>query len=324
VAAGLTINQSLSGSAGATNWNSINISSDNVAGAFLCDLNLTHSFGGSAATGGRCGYFGWLIQTAATNVSNSIRAYEGMTGVAQSNSGDGGTNTGAGALGAYYGANFIGRNGGINVYEVNGVELDVMTTSGASQKYVFGLAVANYCATQGAVTDAGVIIYSGGSIAASGGSGPWGPGVGFKNGILFAELESNGRVPISASGTVLGASVTSLSNIPVTNGIDLRNFSISGQAFASNGFGVDGSGNLFAAGGVVAYGGAAVPAGGTSGVGFKMSSVTNLGVFFGSGVPTLSAAQGSLYLRSDGNSTSTRMYINTNGSTGWTNVVTAA
>ena len=66
-----------------------------------------------------------------------------------------------------------------------------------------------------------------------------------------------------------------------------------------------------------------VPAGGTTGAGYKLSSTTNLGVFFGSGVPTLSAAQGSLYLRTDGSSTSTRLYVNTTGSTTWTAVTTA-
>lgn len=68
----------------------------------------------------------------------------------------------------------------------------------------------------------------------------------------------------------------------------------------------------------------AIPAGGTAGAGFNLSTTLNFGIYFGSGVPTLSAAQGSLYLRSDGSSPSTRMYVNTNGSTGWTNVVTAA
>jgi hypothetical protein len=67
----------------------------------------------------------------------------------------------------------------------------------------------------------------------------------------------------------------------------------------------------------------AVPAGGTAGSGYKFSSTSNLGVFFGSGAPTLSAAQGSLYMRTDGSSTSTRLYVNTNGTTGWTNVTTA-
>ena len=49
-----------------------------------------------------------------------------------------------------------------------------------------------------------------------------------------------------------------------------------------------------------------------------------LGVYIGSGVPTVAAGQGSLYLRTDGSSTSTRAYINTNGSTTWTALTTAA
>ena len=51
---------------------------------------------------------------------------------------------------------------------------------------------------------------------------------------------------------------------------------------------------------------------------------TTLGLYWGSGAPTCSGAQGSLYMRTDGSSTSTRLYVNTNGSTGWTNVTTAA
>jgi hypothetical protein len=73
-----------------------------------------------------------------------------------------------------------------------------------------------------------------------------------------------------------------------------------------------------------AYSGTAVPAGGTTGSGIKLSSTADLGVFFGSGAPTLSAAQGSLYIRTDGSSTSTRAYVNTNGTTGWTAITTAA
>lgn len=68
----------------------------------------------------------------------------------------------------------------------------------------------------------------------------------------------------------------------------------------------------------------AVPAGGTTNMGIQLSSTASLGLFFGSGSPTLSAAQGSIYIRTDGSSTSTRLYINTNGTTGWTNVTTAA
>jgi hypothetical protein len=53
-------------------------------------------------------------------------------------------------------------------------------------------------------------------------------------------------------------------------------------------------------------------------------TVGQVQIFSGSGAPTFSAPQGSLYLRTDGSSTSTRAYINTNGSTTWTAVTTAA
>jgi hypothetical protein len=56
----------------------------------------------------------------------------------------------------------------------------------------------------------------------------------------------------------------------------------------------------------------------------RVGATAGLGVYFGSGAPTISAAQGSLYMRTDGSSTSTRLYVNTNGTTGWTNVTTAA
>jgi len=75
---------------------------------------------------------------------------------------------------------------------------------------------------------------------------------------------------------------------------------------------------------VIAMSGTSIPAGGTAGKGLRFSSTANYGVFFGSGAPSLSAAKGSLYLRSDGTGTSNRAYINTDGSTTWTAITTAA
>jgi hypothetical protein len=49
-----------------------------------------------------------------------------------------------------------------------------------------------------------------------------------------------------------------------------------------------------------------------------------LGVYFGSGAPTVSAAKGSLYLRSDGSGVNDRMYVNTDAGTTWTAVTTVA
>lgn len=67
--------------------------------------------------------------------------------------------------------------------------------------------------------------------------------------------------------------------------------------------------------------GTALTSGGSTTMRFLASS-GSLGIYFGSGAPTISAAQGSLYIRSDGSSTITRGYINTNGSTTWTPITT--
>jgi hypothetical protein len=75
-------------------------------------------------------------------------------------------------------------------------------------------------------------------------------------------------------------------------------------------------------GNVTADSGTAPVAGGMAA--FLMSSTAGLGIYVGSGAPTIAAAQGSIYLRTDGSSTSTRLYVNTTGSTTWTNVTTAA
>ena len=78
---------------------------------------------------------------------------------------------------------------------------------------------------------------------------------------------------------------------------------------------------LTATGNITADSTQAVVAGGAAA--FLATTTANLGIFVGSGAPTVSAAQGSLYIRTDGSSTSTRLYVNTNGTTGWTNVTTA-
>jgi hypothetical protein len=53
-------------------------------------------------------------------------------------------------------------------------------------------------------------------------------------------------------------------------------------------------------------------------------TTNNFGIWWGSGAPTTTAAQGSLYLRTDGSSTASRAYINTAGTTVWTALITAA
>jgi hypothetical protein len=64
----------------------------------------------------------------------------------------------------------------------------------------------------------------------------------------------------------------------------------------------------------------------TAGGGDALFTATTsaIGIYAGSGAPTISAAQGSIYLRTDGAGVASRLYINTTGSTTWTAVSTAA
>jgi hypothetical protein len=51
-----------------------------------------------------------------------------------------------------------------------------------------------------------------------------------------------------------------------------------------------------------------------------------VGVYFGTGNPNtaLTAPQGSLFLSTNGNTTATRLFINSNGTTGWVAITTAS
>lgn len=51
---------------------------------------------------------------------------------------------------------------------------------------------------------------------------------------------------------------------------------------------------------------------------------TQPSVVAGTGAPTFSAPKGTLFIRLDGSSVSTRLYVNTNGSTTWTSFTSAA
>lgn len=82
--------------------------------------------------------------------------------------------------------------------------------------------------------------------------------------------------------------------------------------------------NVDATGTVAVASATATPAGGSTSVRIVFGTTAGFGVYVGSGAPSVSAAQGSLYLRSDGSSTSTRAYINSDGSTTWVAITTAS
>lgn len=127
-------------------------------------------------------------------------------------------------------------------------------------------------------------------------------------------------------GNLIGIVAAGSNTITTTGNITGGNILTSGQVSATanvTGGNIKTGGQVSATGNALFLASTAVPVGGTAGAGIMMSSTAQLGVFFGSGAPTLAAAQGSLYLRTDGSSTSTRLYVNTTGSTSWTAVTTA-
>lgn len=70
--------------------------------------------------------------------------------------------------------------------------------------------------------------------------------------------------------------------------------------------------------------GEALPAGGNANASITATSTASFGIYFGSGAPSVSAAKGSLYLRSDGSGVGDRAYINTDGAGTWTAITTVA
>lgn len=70
--------------------------------------------------------------------------------------------------------------------------------------------------------------------------------------------------------------------------------------------------------------GASATAGGAEAIRIGTGALGVLGIYWGSGAPTFAAPKGSLYLRTDGSSTSTRSYIASDAVGGWTNHTTAA
>jgi hypothetical protein len=80
--------------------------------------------------------------------------------------------------------------------------------------------------------------------------------------------------------------------------------------------------SVSATGNVTADSNVALVAGGASAF-IATNTAVGMGVYIGSGAPTVAAAKGSIYLRSDGSSASTRLYVS-DGSTTWIAVTTAS
>lgn len=138
--------------------------------------------------------------------------------------------------------------------------------------------------------------------------------------------ETNAGIHLHSSGTgsvLLGTNggsgqVEVLSTASVNRRLTLTGSNGGNPTISTTGGNVAITPAVIGAASITAHGGTAIPTGGTAGAGFLLSSTANFGIFFGTGAPTLAAAQNSIYIRADGSSALTRLYSNTNGGTTWT------
>ena len=185
---------------------------------FSVNMRVRHRFGGSAAKGGRIAVYGSAELIADTHASNANRNYVGVQGSAYAISDDGGTNTGAGALGAIFGGGFAAYApaAATNMLDIVGAEFDTFTQTGSSAKYVRGISINGCNAVRGATLDSAITI---GGLAAV---GVYGAHIGWKYGMIFTD--ENGADPFYASSILIGTQFQSTKTI--ATGIDLQQFTM--------------------------------------------------------------------------------------------------
>ena len=115
-----------------------------------------------------------------------------------------------------------------------------------------------------------------------------------------------GTVDPGSNNLVVGGNITATGNISGVTG-NLTTITSSGVISSS--------------GKITALTGGTTVAGGNATAGLALGTL-GIGIYFGSGTPSITAATGSLYLRTDGTSLTGRMYINTTGASTWTAVST--
>lgn len=214
-------------------YNSIVISSDDADTDGLTGGNqafsVTHNFGGSNMKGSRIGNYTRVNLTSPSSSSNLAKEYVGVSGYSVAASADGGTDTGSGAKGSFFGANFVAATQAsiTNLYGIIGGEVNIVVRTGSSTQRKVGWAIVGGAedAVQGTTWDSALVI-----------SNQTGA-VGWNDGILVGN--TNGQFPITTSGNILRSTAGT-----VTRGIDLNATTFSSSAFRSNGFSIGPSGQI--------------------------------------------------------------------------------
>lgn len=124
--------------------------------------------------------------------------------------------------------------------------------------------------------------------------------------VMAGVIVGAGTVDPGSNNLVVGGNITATGNITGVTG-NLTTLTSSGVISSS--------------GKITALNGGTTVAGGNATAGLALGTL-GIGIYFGSGVPSITAATGSLYLRTDGTTLTGRMYINTTGASTWTAVNT--
>jgi hypothetical protein len=207
----------------------------------LQTLNVTDAFGGSAVTGGRHALIGTALLTAPTSPSNTFRDYVGVVGLAQANTGDGGTNLTTSPAGNFFGGSLYYNllPGATNLGMATGLEVNsfAQTTSSVKSKSLIALVAGGTLdQVQGSSWDSMLHI--------SKQSG----GIGFQAGITFSD--AFGAFPITSTGALIQAylgTVAAPTNATTADGVELSHvtFTHCAAQFGTNGPNFCGNGASF-------------------------------------------------------------------------------
>lgn len=187
------------GPAAGWQYNTFNIASDNgdAGSGPTSAVYINYFFGGSNLKGARQGLGINTTFTATSSATNSNLNYVALQGNQNVAANDGGTNTGAGARGSFFGMNPGVQTivaGATNLAAVVGVEADVSMIAGSTTRDLLGFSAVKLTGTgaAGARNDAAF------QVGTATGVTPW------TNGFWVCRT-CNGGPPIATTGTVMGS-----------------------------------------------------------------------------------------------------------------------
>jgi hypothetical protein len=204
---------------------------DNLATSYVIGSLVNHAFGGTDAHGGRFCSFDALTLVDETSATTGVRWYVASGGQSQANVSDGGTIGGSNEKGRVYGgshnAALASTATGFEQLSARYDYVTMTTGTSAKTKIIQQLIYEAQDREQGSTYDAAL------GISSESASCPGGV-----YGILIGDFA--GAAPLDTGGTIMGTTGAGT----VANGVDLSGYTVVNDAFKSNGFAVDGTGNI--------------------------------------------------------------------------------